>query len=395
MPHKPTLLLRTLNGLMPHRISRPLRELYWSATLMQVAAAGLALFETIYLWTLGYDLQTIVLWWLIVYVLYFLWIPIGAKFARAFGYEKMIAIGAVFYVVYLCGLYSVERLPWMLFPAAVLLAMQKFLYWPAFHLDFAQNIDGHAEGMQVGGFQILSALAMVFGPIIGGVVVEYFGFAAFFVGASVVIVLSNWPMLRTKEPVHAASYAYDRPYRLLFSRGKRRDLLAYLGFGEELVGLAIWPIFVYVVVKDFLDSGLVIGFSTGVTALLTYFLARATDSSDRRSLLRGGVFAVASLWLVTAFFSLARWIPKIGVLVAAIDTSSRVGKSAIAIPMLAMTYEDAKHDDALDQVLVYEMGLILGKVLAALVIFVALFFVSGFTPFFVVAALMTLFYAFR
>lgn len=373
---------------MPHRVKRELKELYWSATLMQLATAGLALFETIYLWTLGYDLQTIVFWWMLVYVFYFFLIPIGGKLAKRFGHEKLIASGAVFYIVYLAGLYSVEQYPWMLFVAALLLALDKSLYWPAFHVDFARNIDADGEGEQISGFQILTALATVVGPIVGGVLVQFFGFGAYFVVASIFVVLSNWPMLRTKEKVVSMVYPYLRPYKLMFSKSRRRDLFAYLGFGEELVAMAIWPIFVYVVVGSFLDSGVVIAVATGLTAIITFSLGRVTDRFDRRKIVRVGVLVHIGFW-IARLFPLTAWT------VTAIDTGSRVAKNSIAIPIMAMIYEDSKHEDPMDQILVFEMGLIVGKALTALLIFLVLFATQGFEPFFVVAAVMTILYILR
>ncbi len=379
---------RIVASFLPHRVRRELRELYLSTTLMQLAATGLALFETIYLYTLGYNLATITGFWLEVYVGYFFLIPLGAKLTRRFGAEALIASGSLFYVVYLAALYAIRDVPVMLFIAPLLYAVQKMLYWPAFHADFAKNVNQKTEGELVGDFQILVGLAAIAGPIIAGFVVEYFGFLSFFILGSFVIALSNWPMLRTKESVTPKTFSYLRPYERLFSGIHRRQLFAHLGYGEELVGLAIWPIFVFVIIGNYLSSGVVVGLATTFTILLTYFFGKVSDRLNRRHILRIGGLGNAVLWLL-AILPQARWS------IVLLDTSFRVAKNSITIPLVAMSYHDAQTSDPLDEVLLYEMGLILGKVFAAILILVALLVFDGFSPFFVVASVMSLLYLWR
>ena len=52
-------------GLLPHKLSPEVRELYWSSLLQNLALSMLLLFEPIYLWQQGLGVKGIILFfWL-------------------------------------------------------------------------------------------------------------------------------------------------------------------------------------------------------------------------------------------------------------------------------------------------------------------------------------------
>ena len=65
---------RILN-FFPHHMRREIRELYVSTTILDFALAMILIFEPIYLYTIGYNLQEIILFFLLVYGIYFLYFP--------------------------------------------------------------------------------------------------------------------------------------------------------------------------------------------------------------------------------------------------------------------------------------------------------------------------------
>ena len=95
----------------PHHISRELKELFWSRAIMDFAVAAVALFEPIYLYTLGYSLQVILLFYIEVYIVYFILLPVGAKFANRFGYEHSMTLSTIFLVGYYLALYAIGSNP--------------------------------------------------------------------------------------------------------------------------------------------------------------------------------------------------------------------------------------------------------------------------------------------
>jgi hypothetical protein len=134
----------------PHHLTRQINELYFSVAIMDFAVAAVTLFEPIYLYTLGYSLKVILLFYIEVYVIYFIVLPFGAKFANRFGYEGSIAISTIFLIGYYLSLFAIKFNPLFLVIAPLFFSIQKSFYWTGYHADFARFSRKDERGRQVG-----------------------------------------------------------------------------------------------------------------------------------------------------------------------------------------------------------------------------------------------------
>src|SRR3990167_1375608 len=97
-------LLTTVKTFFATRLSYQVRELYLSVSIVDFAVAMVAIFEPIYLYQIGFSIERILYFYLAVYAGYFIFIPLGAKFARRFGYERAILLGSPFLAAYYLAL---------------------------------------------------------------------------------------------------------------------------------------------------------------------------------------------------------------------------------------------------------------------------------------------------
>ena len=93
-------------------------------------------------------------------------------------------------------------------------------------------------------------------------------------------------------------FSYREAYRLLFSKEHRRQLLAYMGYAEDYVLLAIWPIFALIIIGSNFEVGFIIGISFLAAALVTLLAGRFLDLHGKRGVLRGGALTYALTWLL-------------------------------------------------------------------------------------------------
>lgn len=376
--------------LFPSRTRRELKELMIATTIVDFGAATIMLFEPIFLWSLGYSLESILLFWVMVYGAYLVLMPCGAKFAARYGNEPGIFVGTIFLVVYLVSLYLIQYFPHMMFVAPFIYAIHKTFYWPAFNADFAENVGRKSEGRLVSEMQIFLSIVSVLGPVIGSGIVKLFGFGWFFAVMGMVMILSNWVTLRTREKNTPKSYAYFYAFKRLFSRGRRRELIAYLGFGEELIVLGVWPIFLFVIVKDIFSTGALASIAMFVTVVLLYIVGQMTDARNKVHVMRFGVIIQAFSWI-------ARIFVVTGFHAFLADSFGRFAKSVAYVPLMAITYDNAKNHTVIHTMMFFETALALGKVAAALLgLFILALFpdtTSGFQMLFGLAGVMTLFYA--
>ncbi|MEK7125471.1 MAG: hypothetical protein AAB880_01005, partial [Patescibacteria group bacterium] len=115
------------------KLSRQVSELFASNLIITLATAMVAIFEPIYLYVQGFSLVQILYFFLAVYVAYFLLVPLGAKFARNFGYEKAMYLASPFLIGYYAFLYLIPTGQEFVYLAVAALVLQKVFYWPAYH----------------------------------------------------------------------------------------------------------------------------------------------------------------------------------------------------------------------------------------------------------------------
>jgi len=378
-----------LKELLPHKMKRQVKELFASTILVNLALAMVMIFEPIYLYKIDYSLQEIMLFYLIAYSVYFFIMPLGGKFARRKGYELGIFFGTVFFSLFYIGLFFIEQYPLLFYFVPIILAIQKTFYWPAYHADFARFSDGEEEGRQISSLTTAVSLVYIIGPALAGFIIVQWGFGALFFIATIIFLASNIPTLITKEKFKSKDFSYVGAFKYLVNKENRKTFLAYLGFGEELIVLVVWPVFISIIIADAFDLGLVITLATLVTSVITLYIGKITDSRNRRSILALG----------SSFYSLS-WFARIFIVnqtgVFFVDTLSRLAKNVVAVPLTAITYDRAKSRTVMGTIVFFEMSLVVGKLLAILLIYIALFFIGdeafAFKLTFILAGGMSLLY---
>ncbi len=378
-----------LKDFLPYKMKRQVKELFASTILVNLALSMVMIFEPIYLYKIGYSLQKIMLFYLITYLIYFLIMPLGGKFARKKGYELGMLLGTILFSLFYIGLFFIEQYPFLFYLVPFILALQKTFYWPAYHADFARFSDDSEEGREIGGLTMAVSLVYIIGPALAGFIILQWGFGALFTFATIIFLASNIPTLITKEEFAIKDFSYKDAYLRLISKKNRKSFIAYLGFGEELIVLVVWPVFISIIITDIFDLGLIITLATLITSIITLYIGRITDSRNKKSILSLGASFYSLAWFIRIFI-----INQLGVFF--VDTLSRLSKNVIAVPLTAITYERAKSRSIMKTVLFFEMSLVVGKLIALLLIYTSLFFITdeifAFKLTFILAGGMSLLY---
>lgn len=377
-----------LSHLFATHASKPLRRLMASVGILHFAASSIALFEPIYLYTLGLGLKGILLYYLVLYLILIFLYPLGAVVARRIGLQHAILFSSPFLILTYLSLYAMKANPAFVIGAVAASALQIALYWPAFHAEMIEFGNDVERGKEISNVAGIISIASVLGPALGGLLVAAAGFPALFVAASALIAASNLPLLAQAETRRRDGFDYAAAFRRLAAPQNRRRVIAYLGFGEDLIGLAVWPVFLFTVLRGFSETGLAVSASLLITACVMLFVGRLADLQSRHAVQRTGTIFLSAAWILRAFAN-----SPVGVFGA--DLFYRVSGFTMWIPMASMMYGDAKRDGSLESIMLFEMSLAIGKVLAAAAGIALLFLFPGsFQAIFLLAAGMTMLYAF-
>jgi len=384
-----------INSFLPHHMRRQVKELFIFNTLINFALALVTIFEPIYLHQIGYDLNHLMLFYFLVYSLYFIIVPLGAKFANRFGYENGMFIGSILFIVFYISLFYIAKFPMLFYITPVIFAIQKMFYWPAYHANFAKFSDQEEEGKEISAMTVAASMVFIIGPVLAGFIIYQWGYETLFIIASFIFLSANIPTLITKEKFKPLGFSYRGAYKYLFSIKNRQSFLAYIGFGEELVAVIIWPVFISIVITNVFDLGLVVTLATFITTLAVFYIGKLTDSKNKRNILSLGSYIYALAWFFRIFI-----INTAGIFF--VDTLSRLGKNIISVPLIAITYEKAKERETneeravMSRVLFFEMSLVIGKLIAMVIIFMLTYFILdealAFKITFILAGAMTLLY---
>jgi hypothetical protein len=340
------------------------------------------IFEPIFLYSvMGFSLQQIVLFFLAGYGLYLVLLPLGAKFASLKGYEHGMLYGSFFMVLYWALLFASQELIVWIFLAPVAMAIQKSLTWPAFHADMARFSSADQRGRENSGMYALISIIFILGPLLGGYALNEYGFAVLFVIVTVLMLLSNLPLFTTVEKFVPKEYKFSDTIQLY--KAYPMQMLGYWGFGEEVVQLVIWPIFIYMTVPDFFELGTIISLSTLVATVVMLYVGVLTDQRSKPLLIKSFSVFTAIFWAIRPFF------PNLSGIIAT-NTLGTISKHSLIIPVTSMTYDRANETHIMPYVVFFEQNLIIGKLLMLLAILVSLQITTSLTPLFILAGLFSL-----
>ncbi|MFA5029161.1 MAG: MFS transporter [Patescibacteria group bacterium] len=380
----------------PRQLNRQIKELYLSSIILVFAESMVIIFEPVFLYTIFFkshgfkgSLQLLLCFYLVIYLLYFAVLPLGARFAKRFGYESSIALGVFFTALLYGSLFMISKFFWPFTVLTIIFyVLAKMFYWPAYHANFARFSASGQRGRQISNLAILETIVCIVGPLLGGLILKFFGFEFLFIIACALIIISNIPLLITREQFEPKPFEYFKVYKDLFSRERRKKFFSLWGYGEEFITMVVWPVFIFTVVKDFLGLGALTAFSLFLTTIVFLFIGRITDRQEGRLVMRYGTIFYSFSWLL-------RLISR-GVLgVFLIDSYSRLAKQSISVPTVALTYSKATRKDSsvMGTIVFFEMSLVVGKIVTMLAALVLLqIFTPGWNSMFILAGLMTLLY---
>jgi MFS family permease len=234
-------------------------------------------------------------------------------------------------------------------------------------------------GREFGLVYAIISIANIAGPLVGGFLAARFGMAATFIVASIIYCCSIFPLFKAKEVFVPKVYRFKDTLQLY--RDFPKKFLGYLGFGEELLVLTIWPIFIYIVVKDYENTGLLATVASFAAAILAIIIGKITDQYTKRVLIKLGAFFGSLVWLVR-LVATSVWN------ILAIDTLSRSSKEMSFIPISTITYLRAEANHVVPYAVFFEQSLAIGKLLACIL---GIIIFSIFSPISIAAGFMALF----
>jgi MFS family permease len=215
-------------------------------------------------------------------------------------------------------------------------------------------------------FRATRLILSIFAPLAAGFLIIKFGFDVLFIIAIVLFIISGIPYLTIPHTKEKFSWSLKRTYQELFSKNKRKIIIAYVADGSEnVVGLVIWPIFIYQLLNgDYFQVGAISTFIIAMTVVLQLALGKHIDlKKSQGKILKWGSVFYSLGWLIKIFIVTAFQI----FLAGAYHSIARI---FLRTPFELLTYEiAADQGHYVDEFTVlHEMAMNFGKVMTILLV---------------------------
>jgi MFS family permease len=279
-----------------------LSELYTSMLLRGLAISLVGIFIPVYLYKLGYKIPDILLFYTGFFFAKLVFDFIAAYVVAKQGPKHTIILSYSLQVVSLGMLLTLPTMHWSLEAISGIWGASSSLFFIAYHVDFSKIKHSEHGGKEIGYMFIIEKIGAIIGPLIGGLVANYFGAHYIIAAAATMFTLSIIPLLLSPEPVRTNQVLH---FSKLPTLVYKRDALAYSALGiENSVSIVLWPLCIVALVFTN-DTYAKIGILSAAGVFISLFTTRAIgaliDNKKGRQLLRFGVVVNAANHLVRIY----------------------------------------------------------------------------------------------
>lgn len=370
-------------------IRHQLKELYISIGIFSFAASLITIFEPIFLFKQGFPIWAIALYYVLHYALYVLLLPFGGKIASQYGLERSIVFSLPFFILYFVSLAIIPTFPLAILGAILFLTVFKTLYWPAYYAIFARFSDASSRGTELSWLGVFHYGATIGGPAIGGFIATVWGFPVLFLTAGVLVLFSGIPLLAVKQVFRKSDFAYKGPWEMLSRAQYRNTFIATIGWGENLIDVVFWPLYLFFVLGNLDSLGIYMSLSLVVMTLMGFYIGNSADHQKRASVLRMYLPFMAVNYIFRIFA-----VTPIRIIFT--DSIARVSQIGVVLPMMYKVYAQAKGTASLEFMIAFEIVLALAKASTAIIImllFILLPMQTAFIATFCLAIVLSMFYS--
>lgn len=345
--------------------NKEILEIYVSMALRSFAGSMISLFIPIFLFKQTNSILPVIYFYVVYSLIFAIFSPLSAKIASRYGYKHGILISTPLLIVFYFMLYSIEKgLPYM-YPA-VLLGLSSSVFWISLHANFAKSTDKKYRGDELGKGSFFSIIGALTGPIIGGLVLslpfpDYTNFNILFVSSSILLLFSSIPLFLSKEKYIPSKSKLN----FKFIKNHYKDSLALMGYGaSEMVVVSIWPIFLFIILKEYFALGVLSSSASVFTALSCLYIGRLTLKHNSNNLLKLGTIIFAVSLFIRSFFDSFPYIT----FVFLATILGGLGLYMLDIPFSMIIYGKAKRTNVYGYLVFREIFLCAGRIFILLLL---------------------------
>ncbi|MDP3093366.1 MAG: MFS transporter [bacterium] len=291
----------------------------------------------------------------------------AARLVARFGSDKISFTGTISRSLFFLFLILSGKNILFLVPAAVLWGLAIPLYWLPFHLSVVGSDQSLAFGKDSAKINLVSKLATIAGPVLGGVIIQTSGFTSLYLFGFVFLIASGLPLFFDKYEFKFPDISLKTLKENLPIRQMPRLFLGFFGTGliDRFYGLT-WPFYVFLLIGSYKFLGSITSAGLFASFILLIIVGRLADRFGSR---------ILRLTIPLNFFNLIGRIFLTGRLsLFLVDLVYQLVSIFIWVPLDQLSYQTAVQTKKLEFFLSRELAIHSGSLLAALILILSLSF---------------------
>ncbi len=387
------------------KVSSGFLSIYSSRIIARIGGGLIGLFFPIFMYQLfDFNINYLILYYLIDYSIFATFTVAGAKLAlNKLGIKKSIIVSTIwivafYYIFFLIDkntiggdwLYNNNRslIFFLLMLSIIVLNFRRWMFWVPLHTDLIEFTKGKDRAKELSFLEATAMLTGMFLPILSGWVITNYNYEILFALAMVLFFASAIPLFRLPETKEKFSWGYKRTFKELFSKKRRKMVIAIAGDGaENMIGTIMWPVFMWELLKgNYMELGIISSLIVIVSIILQLTVGKLVDLHPKKEkkLLRIGTVLYALGWIVKIFISTSFQV-------FVVSAYHNLAKIFTRAPFDTLTYERAADQGHFvdEYTVVRELALSMGRLITMvfLLIFVP---IVGIKWSFILGAIATL-----
>ncbi|MBI5357701.1 MFS transporter [Candidatus Saccharibacteria bacterium] len=351
-------------GLSHYHIPRmqEMGRLYWCHSVGIFGIQLAAIFVPIYLLKIDYSFKEVLVF-LLTQQLFaaILQYPITKLFALV-SPHYLLGFGRIWLAVFFFLLSTLQIYNWPLFILAFFWALDRTMYWTAFHYVFGKARAHKTGNRQIAGINALAILAATVAPAVGGIVASSRGINYVYIISILLIITASLPIMFIADKLPKVKLNITK--KLIKNTG--RDLAANAFNGTVIVAeQSLWPIFVFLIVSSYAGIGILSSVIAIASAWAMIYVGKKEETKGERFFIGHGVTAYGIVSFIRTFAENA-------IHVFGLNLFAGIGRSLYVTPFMNRYYTNSDSGQRLSYIMVMETAFSIGSLTLLLILIMLL-----------------------
>jgi len=347
-----------------NKINNPeLWELNISLAIRSLGAGLVDIFIPIFLYQNGLSLTDIFFFYALVALGGILLSPLIAILVAKIGPKHSLVLNIPFQIGFYFMVSKYVGQTWYMLVLAIVLAISYSLFRQGMHIQIAQHSPSQKQGQELGTIRAMQISAKSLSPLLGGLLVVFYGANISLIAAAVILVISAVPLLLTKDKGQIFEFKWGK----IFHKRKPREFVSLFASGLEYESnLIIWPIILVVFLGgSYATTGLITSVGLLASIAASFFIGKYSDS-HRNWLIFIGTVGSFLAWL-------GRAVVGLGWQIFAVDSLYNFSDTVKSIPYDSKIYDKFRQEDMMSYLVYHQLAVNFGR----LALFGLLFYVPN------------------